>query len=81
MLSAWIQKAIEASYDKYSSHLYSESNSSIHKIGAIAPKYGSDERMEDGRIILRENFKAQLNKMPELLIFGEDAGKLGKINP
>lgn len=80
MLAVWIQKSIENSYDKYSSHLYSESNSSIHKIPAVAPKYGTEERMEDGRIILRENFKAQLNKMPELLIFGEDAGKIGGVN-
>ena len=36
--------------------------------------------MEDGRIILRENFKKQLEKVPELIIFGEDAGKIGGVN-
>lgn len=79
-LTNWIKKCIDSSYDKYSSHLYSESNANIHKVEAVAPIYGSDGRMEDGRIILRENFKKQLEQMPELLIFGEDAGKIGGVN-
>jgi pyruvate/2-oxoglutarate/acetoin dehydrogenase E1 component/TPP-dependent pyruvate/acetoin dehydrogenase alpha subunit len=79
-LANWIKKSIDNSYDKYSSHLYSESNANIHKVEAVAPIYGSDGRMEDGRIILRENFKKQLEQMPELLIFGEDAGKIGGVN-
>lgn len=79
-LTNWIKKSIDNSYDKYSSHLYSESNANIHKVEAVAPIYGSDGRMEDGRIILRENFKKQLEQIPELLIFGEDAGKIGGVN-
>ena len=79
-LANWIKKSIDNSHDKYSSHLYSESNANIHKVEAVAPIYGSDGRMEDGRIILRENFKKQLEQMPELLIFGEDAGKIGGVN-
>jgi 2-oxoisovalerate dehydrogenase E1 component len=79
-LTNWIKKSIDNSHDKYSSHLYSESNANIHKVEAVAPIYGSDGRMEDGRIILRENFKKQLEQMPELLIFGEDAGKIGGVN-
>lgn len=79
-LANWIKKSIDNSYDKYSSHLYSESNANIHKVEAVAPIYGSDGRMEDGRIILRENFKKQLEQIPELLIFGEDAGKIGGVN-
>ena len=79
-LGNWIKKSIDSSHEKYSSHLYSESNANIHKVEAVAPIYGSDGRMEDGRIILRENFKKQLEQMPELLIFGEDAGKIGGVN-
>ena len=36
--------------------------------------------MEDGRIILRENYRKLLEKYPNLLIFGEDAGKIGGVN-
>ena len=79
-LANWIQLSIAGSHDKYSSHLYSESDANIHNVPAVEPIYGADDRMEDGRIILRENFKKQLEKMPELLIFGEDAGKIGGVN-
>ncbi|MEJ6590201.1 MAG: thiamine pyrophosphate-dependent enzyme [Crocinitomicaceae bacterium] len=79
-LGAWVKKTINTCYDKYSSHLYSESDSSIHQIKTVPPTYGKENRMEDGRIILRENFNAQLAKIPELLIFGEDAGKIGGVN-
>ena len=36
--------------------------------------------MEDGRIILRDNYRKLLEKFPELLVFGEDAGKIGGVN-
>ncbi|MFL2593699.1 MAG: alpha-ketoacid dehydrogenase subunit beta, partial [Flavobacteriaceae bacterium] len=34
----------------------------------------------DGRIILRENFKKILEKNDNVIIFGEDAGKIGGVN-
>ena len=36
--------------------------------------------MEDGRIILRDNYKKLLEKYPALIVFGEDAGKIGGVN-
>jgi pyruvate/2-oxoglutarate/acetoin dehydrogenase E1 component len=36
--------------------------------------------MEDGRIILRENYRKILETRPEVLVFGEDAGKIGGVN-
>ena len=34
----------------------------------------------DGRIILRDNFKKILEKNDNVIIFGEDAGKIGGVN-
>ena len=34
----------------------------------------------DARIILRDNFDKLLSKYPELIIFGEDCGKIGDVN-
>jgi pyruvate/2-oxoglutarate/acetoin dehydrogenase E1 component len=36
--------------------------------------------MEDGRIILRDNYAHLLENYPEALVFGEDAGKIGGVN-
>ena len=79
-LSNWIKAKLENANDRYSSYLYSQSASSISKINHIPIQFEDEAKMEDGRIILRENFKKQLEKVPELIIFGEDAGKIGGVN-
>jgi 2-oxoisovalerate dehydrogenase E1 component len=79
-LAAWIQQEIETNKERYSSHLYSESNKNISSIPNVAPTYDADPIMEDGRIILRENYRKLFERHPEALIFGEDAGKIGGVN-
>ncbi|MGB1507366.1 MAG: alpha-ketoacid dehydrogenase subunit alpha/beta [Crocinitomicaceae bacterium] len=79
-LSNWIKAKLENANYRYSSHLYSQSTSSISKINHVPIQFEDEAKMEDGRIILRENFKKQLEKVPELIIFGEDAGKIGGVN-
>lgn len=38
------------------------------------------EEVVDGRIVLRDNFKALFEQHPEVLTFGEDTGKIGGVN-
>jgi pyruvate/2-oxoglutarate/acetoin dehydrogenase E1 component/TPP-dependent pyruvate/acetoin dehydrogenase alpha subunit len=79
-LQEFIKKSIsEASY-KYSSHLTSETTKASVNITEKLVNYGSEKKIVDGRIIMRENFDAILNNYPEVLIFGEDAGKIGDVN-
>lgn len=81
MLAAWIEQKIAENAIRYSSHLYSESEWNALKIDGIAPSYDTSEvKMEDGRLILRDNFKSLFEKYPQTLIFGEDAGKIGGVN-
>lgn len=79
-LSAWIQQQTSANYDRYSSHLYSQSEKAALKIKGIEPTYDANAPQEDGRIILRDNYDKILETRPEVLIFGEDAGKIGGVN-
>ena len=79
-LAAWIKSRIQQNHDRYSSHLYSQSERSALKIKAVAPTYDGTETFEDGRIVLRENYRSLLSKYPEALVFGEDAGKIGGVN-
>ncbi len=79
-LSAWIQQQTAANYDRYSSHLYSQSEKAALKIEAVEPTYDATAPQEDGRIILRDNYDKILETRPEVLIFGEDAGKIGGVN-
>lgn len=79
-LAAWINQRIASNFDRYSSYLYSESEKSVFKIKPIEPTYDGSGKMDDGRIILRENYRSLLEKYPQALVFGEDAGKIGGVN-
>jgi 2-oxoisovalerate dehydrogenase E1 component len=74
----WLANSKIANYDRYSSTLYSETENSPMKIEEVEPVLS--DKMEDGRVILRDNFDKLFEKYPELLIFGEDAGKIGGVN-
>lgn len=69
-----------ANHDRYNSSLQSESASAASNIKPVAAQYADDAPMKDGREILRDNFDKILQSRPEVLIFGEDSGKIGGVN-
>lgn len=77
-LSVWLKKAAELNFDRYSSTLHSEFDSSPMNVTEV--KAVLTDQMEDGRVVLRENFDKILATYPEVLIFGEDSGKIGGVN-
>ncbi|WP_238784214.1 alpha-ketoacid dehydrogenase subunit alpha/beta [Blattabacterium cuenoti] len=78
-LIEWIKKKYHEEHENYSSHLYSISDKASVKITEVFPVYNSNFEV-DGRIVLRENFDKLLELHPDLLIFGEDVGKIGDVN-
>ena len=66
--------------ERYSSHLYSETEWSALKIREVKPEYEANSQQVPGREILRTNFDYQFGKHPELVMFGEDVGKIGGVN-
>ena len=79
-LLKWLSNETILNQKKYSSHLYSESADSPLKISEIDPIYSENSQSADGRVVLRDNFEALLKKYSEVLIFGEDSGKIGDVN-
>ena len=79
-INDWLQEIKSKTQIDYSSHLYSESDLNPIKISEIKPNYNEESVNEDGRIILRENFDAILKKNNNVLIFGQDSGKIGGVN-
>ena len=79
-LIQWLQEQEELNTERYNSHLYSETKYSPLKIEESEPEYKPDAKNVDGRIVLRDNFDAIFNKYPNVMAFGEDAGKLGDVN-
>ncbi len=79
-LADWINESKLANYDRYSSYLHSEADSNALSVKPVNAEYPSDPKLLDGRELLRANFDYILNKYPEVLIFGEDSGKIGGVN-
>ncbi|RNC89959.1 MAG: transketolase [Allomuricauda sp.] len=78
-LSTWIDSFMNTAQSKFSSHLYADDAYSCINLPAVAPVFEQD-KMVDGRIILRDNFDKLFAKYPNALIFGEDTGKIGDVN-
>ena len=64
-------------HDKYSAHLTSETEDAALNVVENPPVYNSDSQNVDARVVMRENFDAILSKHKDVLIFGEDSGKIG----
>ncbi|HPF67717.1 MAG TPA: transketolase C-terminal domain-containing protein [Flavobacteriales bacterium] len=79
-LEAWVERSLEANADRYGSHLYSQSAKSCLHVAEVPVEYADDAPEVDGRIIIRDNFKALFEREPLLLTFGEDTGKIGDVN-
>lgn len=80
-LAQWITKYTDKTQQKFSRHLFSESESNVLSSKKVLPEYNENTKEEiDGRMILRDNFDAIFTKYPETLVFGEDAGNIGDVN-
>lgn len=63
---------------RYSSHVYSESEFNVHNVPEI-PATFTDE-VVDGYQVVRACFDANLERDPRVFAFGEDVGKIGDVN-
>lgn len=79
-LGQWIKNYRKEQFSQYSTHLYSENGNKLTNIKAVAPIFSDKAKTVDARIVLRDNFDRLLEKHRNLLIFGEDTGKIGDVN-
>ena len=79
-LYTWVQNYRNDTQPLYSSFLYNEYPNNFSNVKNIEPKFDNDSSMIDGRIILKNNFDSLLTKYPNLIVFGEDTGKIGDVN-
>ena len=79
-LATFVESYLKRSDELFNSHLYSRSDESPLRIGAVAPVYAEDAESVDGRMVLLRCFDANLARDPRIVILGEDVGKLGDVN-
>lgn len=79
-LATFVESYLKQNDELFNSHLYSRSDESPLRIGAVAPAYAEDAESVDGRMVLLRCFDANLARDPRIVILGEDVGKLGDVN-
>lgn len=79
-LKSWYEKQTSLNFDRYNSHLYSQSQWNVGSVEEILPEFTEKSPLVDGREILQAFFDYTLEKNPEFFAFGEDVGKIGDVN-
>lgn len=79
-LKLWLQQYEKANHSRFHTHVHNDYETVATNIKEVLPIYEQESKLVDGRILIRDNFELLLKKYPELLIFGEDCGKIGDVN-
>lgn len=73
----WVETQLKQGAKDYSSMLHSGTALAVKEVPA---EFTAEAPLVDGRVVLRDNFKALFTRYPELMIFGEDVGHIGDVN-
>lgn len=76
----WIRNNEADNFDRFSSHLHSQSNESALHVEGIKAEYTETSPLLDGREILQVCFDKMLQRDNRVFALGEDVGKIGDVN-
>ncbi|MFN8241556.1 MAG: thiamine pyrophosphate-dependent enzyme [Bacteroidales bacterium] len=79
-LRAWLRRNYEDAARGFDSYLYNDTPTSVMKVQPVAPVFSENSQEVPGRQVLRDNWDKQFGSNPLLVIFGEDAGRIGGVN-
>jgi 2-oxoisovalerate dehydrogenase E1 component len=79
-LETWLNELHADMQIRYSGELHNDGELGARSVTQIEPELDNDNEQVDGRIILRDFWDMKLAENPEILIFGEDVGKIGGVN-
>lgn len=79
-LSAWLKRNNDDGNDRYSSHLFCETERAAINVKEVKAIFSENSPMVNGREVLRDNWDILFKKNPLLVAFGEDLGKIGGVN-
>jgi len=79
-LAAWTAGHLVANRELYDTDLHASGGFSPLAVEPVAATYRDDSPTVNGFEVLNACFDAALARMPQLVAFGEDVGKLGDVN-
>jgi len=77
---SWLDRMDQENYERFSSHLFSESERSALRVAEVKPVISAQAQQVDGREVLQACFRAAFDRDPRVVAFGEDVGKIGDVN-
>jgi 2-oxoisovalerate dehydrogenase E1 component len=80
LLIRWLKQMEIENADRYSSHVFSQSNLAVQHIQEITPTYNEDSPEVDGREVMQAFFDIALKRDPLMFAIGEDVGRIGDVN-
>ncbi|MGD0581736.1 MAG: thiamine pyrophosphate-dependent enzyme [Bacteroidales bacterium] len=79
-LQGWLKRNYDEASKSFDSYLYNDTPTSALRVKPVSPVYSESSPEVPGRQVLRDNWDKNFEKYPLLVIFGEDAGKIGGVN-
>lgn len=79
-LKAWYESQSKNNFDRYNSHLYTETGFSSLNVKEVPAQIDEKSPMVDGREVLQAFFDYTLEHDSRFFAFGEDVGKIGDVN-
>lgn len=79
-LLTWLERTNAENYDRYSSHLYSQSPESPMRITPVAAQFSADSPVMDGYQIMQHYFDSLFGRDVRVVALGEDVGQIGDVN-
>ncbi|AWW00972.1 thiamine pyrophosphate-dependent enzyme [Arcticibacterium luteifluviistationis] len=76
----FLDRLAKENLHNYSSHLYSEFESSPLNVKEVKAKYGGEQKVESGHQIINKYFDLLLAKDKRVFALGEDVGSIGDVN-
>ncbi|WP_341227669.1 thiamine pyrophosphate-dependent enzyme [uncultured Arcticibacterium sp.] len=76
----FLERLASENLHNYSSHLYSEFESSPLNVKEVKPKYGGEQKVLSGHQIINNYFDLLLAKDKRVFALGEDVGSIGDVN-
>jgi len=79
-LNGWLRRNYGEASKSFDTYLYNDTPTSALKVVPVVPVYSESSPEVPGRQVLRDNWDRNFEKNPLVVIFGEDAGKIGGVN-
>jgi pyruvate/2-oxoglutarate/acetoin dehydrogenase E1 component len=76
----WRREQLEENEERYSLHLYSESEEAAIDVPHVPIAYDEQAPSERGFEIMNRFFDQTLERYPQFIAFGQDVGQLGDVN-